>query len=82
MSVDGVEGLGLPGPERATNGRADDVMEHVRKMSAGDATLEGANLIAPAKSEVDKNGQDNDSNRDEHKDGEAQAQPEAANTAG
>ena len=59
------------GADRAADEKpTDDVMEHVRNMSAGDATSEGANLIAPAKSEVDRNG--------ENGDGAARPEPEPA----
>jgi len=54
----------------------DDVMQHVRNMSAGDATSEGANLIAPASSEVNQNGRGNNGDGDESGDGAAQ--PETA----
>jgi small-conductance mechanosensitive channel len=61
---------------------ADNVMEHVRNMSAGDATLEGANLIAPAKSEAGENGRDQNGHGDGRKDDAARTEPEPANTAG
>lgn len=68
------------GADRAADEKpSDDVMQHVRNMSAGDATSEGTNLIAPAKSEIDKNG-DGEAPEvdDENADGEAQPEPEAA----
>jgi hypothetical protein len=56
----------------------DDVMDHVRKMSAGDATLEGDNLIAPARSEVDQDGRNDDGDGDGDKNGDRADQPEPA----